>query len=403
MKKVLLVIPTYNEVDNIAPLVDSIQGVFRKLENYSVNILFVDDNSPDQTARAILKAQSRNNGIYLLKSRREGLGRAYIKGFEHGHLISNYDIYLTMDADMSHDPRDIPDLLRELEKGYDVVLGSRYIAGGKTDQNYSFIRKLESALANLIAGQCLVAHVRLKDLTSGFRAINAGALRTLPLHNISASGYVFQVSLLNEFLKQGYKVSEVPINFHARQYGRSKLRFKDILEFLYQAYSFSPKSNARRMMRFISVGASGTIVNIAVLFWFVQILHFDVILAYLIALETSIISNFCFNHWFTFRVDLDKHGEQNTNFYALITKFWRYNLVSLGGAAISWIIFTTLYKELGLNYIAADLLGIATALTWNYAMSTRIVWKIVDSEVISQTELQKPANAREFVGTPEQF
>ncbi|HEX7633410.1 MAG TPA: glycosyltransferase family 2 protein [Candidatus Saccharimonadales bacterium] len=373
-RRVLIVIPTYNEAQNIKPLVAAIGNVFAGQKTYAADMLFVDDTSPDGTADIVRQLQGRNKHIYLLSGTKAGLGRAYVRGFEYGLGLGNYFAVVMMDADLSHDPAVIPSMLGQLEQGADYVIGSRYIKGGTTE--YARHRQLNSMIANLVAKHFIDIKTNTKDLTAGFKAIRRTALETIPLRDIAASGYVFQVSLLYEFAKRGFVVREVPITFHERHHGVSKLGLHDILEFLRLTYSLNPQSRVRRMIRFATVGASGTLVNLAVLITLVNALHTEVMIAYAVALETSIISNFFLNHWFTFR---SVREDNSPSLAAQIAKFGRYNLVALAGATIAWLIFSFCYKALGMWYVPADLLGIVASMSWNYWLSVRLVWRIIDT------------------------
>lgn len=392
MKRILIVIPTYNEVDNIKPLVTAVEAVSRKQTAYTVDFLFVDDTSPDGTAKVIRGLQRKHKNIYILTGPKEGLGKAYIKGLTYGLTLKPCFAIVTMDADLSHDPRDIPRLLAELEQGADYVIGSRYVAGGHTDVSYSWLRHLQSSLANIIASSFIDLKVDVKDLTGGFKALRASKLKTIPLQNINASGYVFQVSLLYEFAKRRYRIREVPITFHARRHGQSKLRLTDALEFLRLTFRLNPHARLPRLIRFASVGASGTIVNLVILTGLVRLAHLNVDVAYLIALESSIISNFVLNHWFTFRFVNQASGARTGGSSAIFSKLLRYNLVSIGGVTISLAVFALTYHGIGLNYIFADLLGIIAAMSWNYWLSTRLVWKIVDATHKGLSEAQDGSN-----------
>jgi dolichol-phosphate mannosyltransferase len=388
VKSILIVIPTYNEVANVAVLFRSIDAAFQRQSVYKADTLFVDDNSPDGTAQLIQKLGStKKKNIYLLSGPKEGLGKAYIRGLTYGMKLKTYFAIVTMDADLSHDPADIPRLLAELDKGADYVIGSRYVAGGRTVLRYSLLRRLQSAAANLVAKYFVDIKIDVRDLTSGFKAIRSSALKQIPLQNISASGYVFQVNMLYEFAKHKFVVREVPITFRARKHGKSKLTMRDATEFLRLTFRLNPHARLPRVARFAGVGASGTIVNVALLVSLVRLAHLDITAAYLIALEASIISNFTLNHLFTFRF-LAKRRRKGKGLTVLVNKLGRYNLVSVGGVAIALTTFTLTYHKLGLNYIIADLLGIVAGMSWNYWFSTKLVWRIVDDDT--------PASADNF-------
>jgi dolichol-phosphate mannosyltransferase len=247
MRRVLIVIPTYNEIDNIQPLVASIGLTFARQASFDVDILFIDDNSPDGTAGVITSLQTNHKNVYMLGGTKEGLGKAYIRGLTYGMGLKSYFAIVTMDADLSHDPKDIPRLLTKLESGADFVIGSRYAHGGKTVHGYPLFRRAQSTIANVIAQRCLGLKTKINDFTSGFRAMRVTSLSTIPLQSITASGYVFQVGLLYEFSKRNYKVVEVPITFRNRLHGASKLGYKDVMEFLYYTYRLKPRSEAHEL------------------------------------------------------------------------------------------------------------------------------------------------------------
>ena len=376
MKKVLVVLPTYNEADNIEPMVGAIFKVAARLPNYEIDILVVDDNSPDGTAERVARLQKSRAGLHLIKGCKQGLGKAYRRGFKHGLGLKPYFAVVMMDADFSHDPKVIPALLAALEAGADYVIGSRYVAGGGTTGNWPTKRLLQSKLANFLARHLVGLDTKVHDLTSGFKAVRASALKQIPLDDIPASGYVFQVSLLHAFSSRGFRVREVPIMFGDRRAGKSKLGLRDMAEFLYQTYRLNPDSRVRRLLRFCLVGASGTLVNLAVLIGLVRLAHLPVLLAAAIAIEVSIVSNFSLNHLYTFR--LVRIAEPKDSPVSLLIKLFRYNLITLSGAAITYAVFALGYKMLGLHYVLADLIAILLATAWNYWMSVRIVWRVVD-------------------------
>lgn len=382
-KPVLIVIPTYNEADNIEPLVGAVGSALKKHTEYLAEVLFVDDSSPDGTAKVITALQRKNKRIHLLSGSKEGLGKAYIRGLTHGLGLKKYYAIVTMDADLSHDPEDIPRLLKEVDRGADYVIGSRYVRGGRTELHYSLYRRFVSFVANVVAKHFAEIKSDVRDQTSGFKAIRADKLRDIPLQNISASGYVFIISLLYEFDKRNSTIREIPITFHSRQRGTSKMRLSDALEFMWYTFRLNPHARLPRFIRFAGVGASGTVVNLAILTILVRLARFNVDVAYLVALEVSIISNFTLNHLFTFKF---VRKTRSRNALELLGKLVRYNLVSVGGIAISLLIFAAAYHGLGWNYLLADALGIVAAMSWNYWLSVRLVWRIVDRAAESQAD-----------------
>ena len=222
-EKISIVIPTYNEVDNIPIVISNVQHVLEKITtNYE--ILIVDDNSPDGTGEVVKKISKNNNKIKLIqRSIRTGLGDAYKIGFQH----TTGDIIFEMDADLSHDPRDIPKFIKCLEK-VDVIVGSRYVKGGG-NHNRSKSRIIISRIANILASFFFNLH--LHDCTSGYRAYKRKVIETIIPH-VNCQKYTFQVEMLEKAKLFNFSIGEVPIVFRDRHKGKSKFNLGEINEFL---------------------------------------------------------------------------------------------------------------------------------------------------------------------------
>lgn len=221
--KTIIVIPTYNEAENIEKLIKKIFS----LNIPDLEILIVDDNSPDGTADIVTKLQTPINRLHLIKRRGKlGLGSAYIAGFKEA-LKLNADYIFEMDADFSHDPDDLPRLLQAAQNA-DLVIGSRKIMGGKII-GWGFTRKLMSNGAMWFSR--ILLGLKSRDVTAGFRCFRREVLLKIKLDEIGSNGYAFQEELLYRTEKFGFKVAEVPVTFIDRQEGKSKLSKKDIGEF----------------------------------------------------------------------------------------------------------------------------------------------------------------------------
>jgi len=339
-------------------------------------VLVVDDGSKDGTLEIVARLADEFPGKVdiLARHSKQGLGKAYTRGYRYGQQLGVFDAFLTLDADFSHEPKSIPSLLAALDDGADYVIGSRYVKGGGTSDSWPLLRLLQSRLANFLARELGGLKDEVKDLTSGFRAIKPAVLSQLSLEEIPASGYVYLVSILYELSGRGFKIKEVPIIFEERRWGQSKLKLRDMIEFLFLAYRLNPNSRARRILRFGLVGACGTLVNLAVLAICVNVFKLSPLVAVATAIEISITSNFFMNHLYTFRYRLADDA-------AVISKLLKYNIIALGGATITYGLFAFGYKSLHLHYLIADLVAIALAMFWNYVMSVMIVWKVVDKDV----------------------
>jgi dolichol-phosphate mannosyltransferase len=218
-----LILPTYNEAENIGPIVRAARAQLRDGDT----ILVVDDNSPDGTGRLAddLAAELANVQV-LHRSDKQGLGRAYLAGFGEA-LRGGADYLLEMDADFSHDPKDLPRLISAAEAGADLVLGSRYVAGGSVT-DWGLLRKLVSRGGSWYAR--IVLGVGVRDLTGGFKCFRREVLETLDLGGVHADGYGFQIELTYRTIKAGFRVDEIPIVFRDRRVGQSKMNARIALE-----------------------------------------------------------------------------------------------------------------------------------------------------------------------------
>lgn len=234
-QKTLILVPTYNEAENIGLLINSI---FQ--ESPSVHILFIDDNSSDGTQERIREQQARHPNIFVLsRPKKLGLGTAYIAGFEWG-LARGYDNLIEMDADLSHDPKYLPSMLSELQS-FDFAIGSRYCAGGST-RNWGILRKIISRGGSLYARMVLGVHFR--DLTGGFNGWRRTVLEKIGPSAIQSEGYSFQIELKYRALKAGFKGTEFPIEFVDRRAGHSKMSTKIMVEALFRLWRIRWQINA---------------------------------------------------------------------------------------------------------------------------------------------------------------
>jgi len=223
----MVVLPTYNEKDNLPNMIEALFAL--NLPNF--HILIVDDNSPDGTGDIAEEYASHENyagKIFVLhRHEKQGLGPAYIAGFKHA-LQLNADLIIQMDADFSHQPKYIPKMI-EMATEYDLVLGSRYMKGGSVDEKWGPVRKLLSWWANRIYTP-LILNFPVTDATGGFRLFRRDTLIGMNIDQISASGYVFQVEMIYVAHRLGYNIGELAIHFPDRQAGTSKMDSSIALE-----------------------------------------------------------------------------------------------------------------------------------------------------------------------------
>jgi dolichol-phosphate mannosyltransferase len=240
----VIVLPTYNERGNIEKLLDAILRQREQLENFKLSVLVVDDSSPDGTGEVVRDYAQTCDAVHLLSGAKRGLGTAYKRGIMHALEVLRADIVFQMDADFSHDPADLPRLAREVRRS-DFVVGSRYVEGGSVPENWSRLRRAISKWGNIFARH-IAGLDGVRDCTSGYRAIRAGALREIDLERMEDTGYIFTTSLLYEAVRGGASVSEIPIHFTNRLYGESKLGAADIFGFIRKVFLIRLNSFGRR-------------------------------------------------------------------------------------------------------------------------------------------------------------
>jgi dolichol-phosphate mannosyltransferase len=225
--KILIIIPTYNELENLPTLLPEVLS-----KNINIDVLFIDDNSPDGTAAFIEDEQKNNNRIHLIKrSSKQGLGTAYIAGFKFA-LQKDYQVIFEMDADFSHDPNEIPRFLEEIKKT-DVVLGSRY-KNGVNVINWPMRRLLLSWFANIYTR--VITGMPLHDATGGFKCYKREVLEAIDLNRVKSNGYAFQIEMNFKAWKKGFSIKEIPIIFVDRVKGSSKMSKKIVREAVFMVW-----------------------------------------------------------------------------------------------------------------------------------------------------------------------
>lgn len=225
-KNALVIIPTYNEAENITEMITAIRNL---QTNFRIGILVVDSNSPDGTGKRLEELKKDISSLQVLhQPRKMGLGFAYLDGFQYfqKNLLDQYQAVVTMDADFSHNPKYLPLLLEQLDR-FDVVVGSRYVTGGGLDkwsQKRIWLSRFANAYAKFLTG------IRLNDLTSGFHCFRSHALQQILRHKISAEGYAFLIELKFRATLEGFRISEIPVVVADRTKGQSKISKRVILE-----------------------------------------------------------------------------------------------------------------------------------------------------------------------------
>lgn len=241
--RVLTIIPTYNEKDNLPKVVERLRSAVPECD-----ILVVDDSSPDGTgdlADAMSEEDCQINVLH--RAVKDGLGGAYLAGFAWG-LEAGYDVLVEMDADCSHQPEQLPLLIQAIEAGADLAIGSRYVPGGMT-KNWPWHRQVLSRGANFYTR--IIMGTKIRDITAGYRAYRSDALKRLNLDGIDSKGYVFQVDLAWRSEQSGLRITEVPITFVEREIGSSKMDSNIILDSMTKVTLWGLKARAERLKTII--------------------------------------------------------------------------------------------------------------------------------------------------------
>lgn len=221
IEKSLVIIPTYNELENLPKLIPAVLS-----QDESIHILIVDDGSPDGTGKYVKEEMKKNDRIHILeREKKMGLGTAYIAGFKYA-LQNNYDFIFEMDADFSHDPNELKNFLIAIQEN-DLVLGSRYIYGVRV-LNWPMARLLLSFFASVYTR--IITGMPIKDATGGFKCFRRKVLEAIDLDKVKSNGYSFQIEMTFKAYSKGFKVIEIPIVFIDRVKGKSKMSKKIVRE-----------------------------------------------------------------------------------------------------------------------------------------------------------------------------
>ena len=371
MEKVVIVMPAYNEAENMAPMIEELfEGVFPKITGVEMNLLVVDDFSPDKTGEIVKSYQSKYKNLHLLQKQREGLGWAYVKGFRYAVDKLHADAVMEMDADFQHPPKFVIPMVEAYLNGADYVIGSRYIKGGSVPKNWETFRKLVSYFGNMFIRIVLVKP-KLHDLTTGFRLTKVkGVLDQIDLeHLMELRRFSHKVDLFYQSVKHAKKVVEVPLAFAARTKERSKFNTKETISTFKVAIILGIKDKIR-FIKFGIVGFTGFLVNFGFLRLF-RSLGLAETLSWLFSTEMAIINNYVFKNLWTFS-EKKIGGIKNT-----LVKFMQFNLTSAGALAIQSFFGPLGVKLLGIKYDAAVLAFVVVflVLPYNYIMYNLVIWR----------------------------
>lgn len=327
MTKAVIVIPTYNEKDNIAKIVPEIFKTVSPIKNWDVSILVVDDTSPDGTGDVVKKMIKKYPKLHLVLGKKQGLGKAYIRGFTHAIEKLKPDILFEMDADGQHEPSLLPSFMKEIDKGADFVIGSRYIKGGSIPEEWEFHRKFLSYFGNNLVLRFGFMEFSITDWTSGYRAIRVPFIQKTINHYRKLDGYTFQIGIVDQALKHNLVIKEIPLVFKDRKVGESKIQ---TFTFIFENLSYIFKNSS--FIKFAIVGVGGALVDFLTAGFLIGYFNLFKPHANALSAELAIVFNFLANNFWSF-----SHKKIDSSRTSYLTKFLKFNLVSSGSILIQWL------------------------------------------------------------------
>lgn len=376
-KTAVVIIPTYNEAATIGDMIDYLfEKTFPAIKDWQMKLLIVDDTSPDGTYKVVQQKQNKYQDLHLsLSKEKAGIGAAYVRGFKYAMRELKADVVIEMDGDFQHPPALIPVMLKEIDNGYDYVMGSRKIKGGSNPKGWGFKRVFFSEFGGFTARFILFFpfknFFRITDPTGGFKASRVrGFVDRMDMDHLYSRSFAYKLEFLYKMVMLGAKIKEIPLQFGLRESGASKIEpqtAKEILVTVIKLRLHDPFTN--KFLKFGTVGFIGYIVNalgLAVVFNLTRIEW----LAWLVSTELAIISNFTWNNLWTFKAD------KITGLAHLAKKFAQFNFTSIGALLIQTIsgaglvYLTHANRQLILPFVIVFLV-----LPFNWTMYNRIIWR----------------------------
>ncbi|MFA5770908.1 MAG: glycosyltransferase [Patescibacteria group bacterium] len=377
MKKVVVVAPTYNEKGEIENLVNKVFEQAKNLVNWELYLLIVDSQSKDGTVEKVKKLQKKFPNLHLLETEKEGLGKAYLKGFKYCEEKINPYLVIQIDADGQHDPSKIPEFIRKIEQGADFVVGTRYSKGGSIPKNWGLHRKILSIGANSVVKFGFMK-LKVTEWTNGYRAIKFWVVKNAYDHLKNYSGYVFQVAFLDFAIKNNAVLGEIPIHFRERTTGISKI---NAFQYSFQTFLYVFKNSS--FIKYVIVGLLGFTVDFSFAYLFINQFKVEKTLANTYSAEIAIIFNFLMNNFWSFKEKKIEGG-----IFSYLWKFLTFNLVTSGSVIIQWVGLTIGLKFFGDKVI--NVFGLFSLNSWiiykvliiafviipySYILYNKFIWK----------------------------
>lgn len=368
--KITVIIPTYNERENITILIPTLFEKFNQFPDYFFNLLIVDGNSNDGTSEVVKEYKNNFSNLHLIEEKsKSGLGGAYIKGFKYSMDTLKSDYVVEMDADLQHNPDDFKKLIEQIKNGYDLIIGSRYVRGGSVPQEWSFRRKFISKYGSLFT-KLLLGLNKIQDCSSGFKVTKVrGFLDSINFDEIKSKGFAYKFDMLIQFYEMGAKIKEVPIAFGLRDRGTSKMERSNFAESFKVVLHFA-KLKYKNFIKFVVVGFGGL---------FTDLLIFNISNIFVRSSTASIISGsiamlftFSFNNFWSFR------DREKIILRMIIPTFFFYAASSYVPILLRSYLIHELELRFGESLLISNLgmlIGISFGIIWNFTVYSKIIWK----------------------------
>jgi len=372
MDKVVIVMPAWNEAENIKEMIEVLIGTeFPKIDA-DMQLLIVDNHSKDGTDKIVEEASKKYSNVHIIQQDISGLGWAYVRGFQYAIKNLKADAVMEMDADFQHPPRFVKPMVDTYLNGADYCIGSRYIKGGSVPADWALSRKAISFFGNLFIRTVLL-NFKIHDLTTGFRLTRVkGVLDKINLEKLrDLDRFAYKVDLLYQSLKNSKNTVEVPLEFASRTKEKSKFNWKEMIATFTVAIILGIKDKIR-FIKFGVVGFVGFLVNYLGLELFKRF-GLSTYFATLLATEAAIVSNFIFNNVWTFKDKII------TSFKDLIVQFLKFNFSSLFAVIVQPLIVTGATKLLGdvslVRFGALIFALVFVIVPYNYIVYNLFIWK----------------------------
>lgn len=373
--RIVHIIPTYNEKENIGKMIEMIEKIANDHKNWDNQILVVDDKSPDGTEDIIKEYQKKFPNVHLITKEKEGLGKALIMGYEYAINKLHADVVIPNDADFQWDPNDFPKLVQKIEEGYDVVVASRHVPGGKVI-GWNWFRELNHNVSNSILAWWVAGVHEVNDHAGNFKAMRVkNILDKVDLSKMKNAGFSFQLHILYELSKTNAKFIEIPVIFKERRLGKSKIGFnkyyvRDIIEYVKNSFIIRAQ-RSKSFIKYCIVGGTGFTIQTIISKILITSGNLQPGIAVSIGAEGAIISNFVFNNYWTFR------HKKIIGIKRKVRKFAQFNVVSVGA-----IVLQGVAVGIGTHYFGTDkwflfmvLAIVLIVIPYSFFMYNRFIWR----------------------------